>query len=267
MAEEEKTPSTEDKVKDEKKTPVDGDLADKADKSQAHLNIPDKFKNKSTEEILKAYGDLERKLGEQSGTIKEAKQLKANQELLAKVILSDPKLAKQVEDKLQQHDRGELGKAVDKDVDEEVKDKDPVTSDLRRSAENRAISEFSEKFGLDQLKKDDKNKVLKNVGQELADMVDPTGKKDMSQVLAGVSLEKLPKLLEKSYYLSHMDQVMSGKTEDLTKMASIGRFSSSSSKSSGDSITLTEDEKKVAKNLGVSAEKYLEQKKKLISKK
>lgn len=263
MAEEKTTPSTEDKVPEA--APSDGGAEDKGAKPQAHLNIPDKFKDKSTEEILKAYGELERKLGKQSKTVEEAKQLKANQEILAKVILSDPKLAKAVEEKVNQYDRGELGKAVDKNVDEEAKD--TVTSDLRRSAENRTISEFSSKFGLDQLSKDDKNDVLKKVGQELADMIDPTGKKSMAQVLAGVSLERLPKLLEKSYYLSHMDKVMSGKTDDFEKgMASIGRFSSSSGKSSGDETTLTEHEKEAAKKLGVKEEKYLAQKKKIQGK-
>lgn len=266
MADEKTTPLDKDKVED-KETPSDGGAEDKEKESQAHLkDIPEKFKDKSSTDIIKMYGELERKLGEQSTSIKEAKELKANQEVLAKVILSDPKLAKAVEDRVQEYDRGELGKSLDKNVDEEA-DKDSVTSDLRRSAENRAISEFSSSFGLDQLPKDDKNKVLKKVGQELADMIDPTGKKNMAQVLSSVSLERLPKLLEKSYYLSHMDQVMSGKTDDFEKgMASIGRFSSSSAKSDGDETTLTEHEKEAANKLGVSEEKYLKRKKEIKSK-
>jgi len=255
---EDKSPSLEDK--DKKVAPSDGDGEDKAgSKSQAHSNdIPEKLAGKSTEDLVKMYGELERKFGEQSHTVAEAKQLKRNQELLAQAIYSDPDLTAKVEKQLKKL----TGDDSDSSTDKKESVEDSRLTDLRRSHENRIISDFSKDFGFDDLKPEEKQSALKKVGKELADLIDPSGKKSMADVLSSVSLERLPKLLEKAYFLSNMDKITSSDPKDMADFASIGRFSSSSSKGDSSNSKLSDSELAVAKKLGVSPEKYLESKKK-----
>lgn len=260
MSEEEKVPQNSGETNKNAKDPEGGNSGESEKKNtEALSNIPEHLSGKSVDDLVKMYGELERKLGEQSGLVGEAKKLKENQRLLADAIYSDSELAKKVEAALQKKlgismDTGKKDKG-DGDAASEV-------ADLRRAHENRVINDFSEKFGLNKLKTDEKESILKKIGGELADMVDPTGNKPMAEVLKGVSLEKLPKLLEKAYYLATMDDVMSGK-DDVTRFASIGRVSSSSSGSSDSDDGLTQSELDVAKKLGIDPEKYKKRKKEI----
>lgn len=225
--------------------------------------IPDNLKDLSQGDLIKMYGELERKLGEQSQTVAEAKKIRENQQLLAEAIYGDQELHERLEKRLK--------KVMGYETEEDSKEKkesgdgeDPKLADLRRSHENRIISEFSSKYGLDQMNSDERQKVMKKVGAQLADLVDPTGKKNMNQVLEAISLEKLPNLLEKSFYLANMESITSGgeALNGAQNLASIGRVSSSSVKG-GPSESLSERESLIAKKLGLNPDDYLQEKKKM----
>lgn len=260
MADENQDPSKS--GQSEETTQNDPDSGQESGQSESKAtepsNIPENLAGKSVEDIVKMYGELERKLGEQSATVAEAKKLKKNQQLLADAIMSDPKLAQQVEGAL----RKKMGiESDDSGGDEDDKKTDKSSEDLRRYSENKIISEFSDEFGLTELKSEEREKALKEVGQQLADLVDPTGKKSMSEVLSSVSLEKLPDLLRKSYFLTNMENIMSGDKSSLSNLSALGRISSAGGSSDQESGGLTPEEKEVAKKLGVSEEKYLKRKK------
>ncbi len=260
MADKDDAPSQEDKATTQ--TPPDGDAGDKVAESQAPSKVPEKFVDKSINEVIEMYGGLERKMGQQSVTVAEAKQLKENQQKLAEAIYAKPELAKQVEDALREKSGLEPIKTDSsnkKTQDRSNGEASESIADLRRAHENRVISDFSQKFGLNDLDSDKRSEVMKKVGNELADMLDPTGKKSMTEVLTSVSLDKLPGLLEKSHFLANMENIMSGKADSVS--ASIGRFSSSSSvKTEGQNEVLSNREKEMARNLNVKEEDYLKSK-------
>jgi hypothetical protein len=232
--------------------------------TEALSNQPEKFQGKTTEELIKMYGELERKLGEQSSLVSEARKLKENQEILAKAIYSDPKIAKSVEQAvtaLYGSDTETSGKKGDEEAARTV---DPQVADLRRASENRVIAEFSTHYGFEKMKPDERQDMMKKVGSKLADMVDPSGKLSMAEVISNISLERLPVMLEDAYWLANKDNIID-KGSLPQDVASIGRFSSSTSKSEGQEVQLTDKERDIAAKLGVKLDNYLKQKQQLKS--
>lgn len=229
--------------------------------TKAPSDIPEKFQGKEAADIVKMYGDLERKLGEQSTTIAEAKQIKQNMEVIAKAVATDPDLANRLEKAAQKvmygkdDDKNDDGKNKD---DGEVRSKpDPRVDEMRRVTESKIIDEFANGHGID-TKSDKGKEMMKEIGKTLADLVDPSGTKTVQQVLDSIGLEHLPKALENAFWVANKDAVVEGKSE--VDFASIGRMSSSNSKSEPRE-GLTESEKAVAKKLGVSEKDYLAYKK------
>ena len=75
-----------------------------------------------------------------------------------------------------------------------------------------------------------------------------------------IDISVLPKYLEKAYWLVHKDMLVDkGALPD--DLASIGGLDASISTRKSDDSTLTEEERKIAKKLGVSEEAYLQNKK------
>ena len=58
---------------------------------EALSKVPDTLKDKSAEELVQMYQNLEKKLGEQSSEVKEAREAKKNVEILLGAIYADPK--------------------------------------------------------------------------------------------------------------------------------------------------------------------------------
>lgn len=231
-------------------------------KAPSQPNVPENLEGKSQSDLIKMYGELERKIGEQSQTVAEAKKLRENQKVLAEAIYGDPELRDKLEKRLRKVTGMEADESKEKEDTQKSEQLDQV-HDLRRSQENRVIQEFSSKYGLDQMKADERKEVMKQVGKEMADLVDPTGKKDMNQVMSAISLERLPSLLEKSLYLANLESAKSGEKELVnTDLAAIGPMSSSSVKRNKED-NLSDTESLVAKKLGVSRDDYLKAKKEI----
>ncbi len=103
---------------------------------------------------------------------------------------------------------------------------------------------------------------------ELKDMLDPMGNKTMQQVLADVSLTKLPRFLEKAYDLATKEEQKlaareAGKSEALGESAGIIGSLPSGSVNPSD-VKLTNVEKEIARKQQITEEQYLENKKAIL---
>jgi hypothetical protein len=231
---------------------------DEKKEDKAPLKLPDKFKDKSVEEIVKSYGELERKLGEQGASLKELKQLKQDRDILAKAITSDQELYKKVEAAVLK-ESGQTDTKTGQDGDGEAGKTDPQVAELRRTAENRAINDFTAKHGLNDLEPEKRKETMKKVGQALSEMVDPGGTKNTAEIMSSIRLDKLPAFLENAYVIAHKDAYMDKGSSQTQDTASIGRMSSSG-KSGKPVDGLTDRERAVSEKLGIKPEEYAKQK-------
>ena len=158
MADDEKTPPAQDAEKGEEKTSPasEGAGQDEVNTPEAPYQLPEKFKGKTPDQIAKAYVDLEKKLGEQSTTVKEAKKIQEQTDTLLRAIWANPDLYRQVETGIKEYTEGkqlpdtrlkkpsDLKKGGEEAPEQEVPDD---LSDLKRAEENRVLDEFFTKFG------------------------------------------------------------------------------------------------------------------------
>lgn len=246
------------KDKKEELTPGEGQPGKVEGKDQALLDLPEKLQGKSVKDIAEMYLGLEKKFGEHSKEVEDARKYLKEREVLDQAVSRNPELYKMLEKEINTlrgreqtpEGGGEAGKKTD-----------PQISELRRVEENRAIADFQQKFGIDKLPQEERQDLMKKVSTQFADLLDPGGNKPVSQVLAEAKLDQLPKLFENSYWLVKKDSLMDrGKLPD-RDLASIGSLSASSGKSEP-SEGLTERERTTALKLGVDPDKYLKQKQK-----
>lgn len=228
--------------------------------AEAHSKIPENLQNKSVEDVVKMYGELERKLGEQSTSVAEAKKIKENQQILARAVQdlseSDPDTIKKLESAIAKVTGSAPTETKKQETDGEPK-ADPQVSELRQVTVNKSFDEFASRHGISKMGDDEKKKVMEKVGQELMDLYDPGGNKQWQQVLSEIPLAQLPTLLDKAYYLSAMG---TAQNRSQTDFASVGSMPSSNQESNVSDVSLTPDEKKLAQMLGVSEEKWLKRK-------
>lgn len=249
----EKTPDVKSE-KVEEKAPVE-EQTGKAREAQAPSNLPEKFQGKSPDEIVQMYTELEKKFGEHSKEVKDARQYLQERAVINEVLAEDKELYSMFESRLKKK------YAPSTESDGEVKS-DPVVTDLRRSEENRIIGDFQKNLGIADLSAEKRTEVMKKVSNELAEMVDPGGKKSLGQILSEQSLSRLPKLLENAYFLAHKDSLFDKGKQD-PDLASIGSIATGSSGKSDPINSLTDREREIAGKLGVKPEKYLERKKEI----
>lgn len=253
MSDDNKAPDNQsDKAQD--KAPVVEPTVKANDNAQALSNLPEKFKGKSTEDIATMYLELEKKFGEHSKEVENARQFLQEKAFLDQLLSEDEQLYKTLEQAISK----KVGKQT---TDDKSPKSDPVLTDLRRSEENRAIGEFQKQFGIDKLDSDKKKEMMQNISKELAEMLDPGGNKTIGQIISEISLSKLPKYLENAYWIANKEKLIDrGSISD--DISSIGSISSSSVFNSNKD-SLSEEEKKIAEKLGVKPEKYLERKKQI----
>lgn len=221
-------------------------------------DLPEKFKGKSASDIAKSYIELEKKLGKRSEDDTKVRSQLQQWEKLGQVLESDPELYKQVE--------AAITRLSGKKSETTIVEKDPEVKDIRITQENTIIGDFEKDFGISSLKSDKRKELHEKIAGELADMLDPGGKKSTREVIDTIPLPRLRNYLEKAYKLATSgDREERARLEALVQQrqnreASFGTFPSSSVGSQGQ---LSEDERKVAKKMGISEEAYLKQKKAL----
>lgn len=223
-------------------------------------DIPDKFRGKPVEEVMKAYKEAEQELGKLKNEIgnrpskEEYDKLKTAVEqwdALGEVIKGNPALLKAVEE--------EVKVKSSPDSDPEKKD------DVRESLTIRTIGEFESRFGIDALPQEQRTALHVKIGNELKELLDPDGKKTTQKIIQDIPLDKLPRYLEKAYKLATGDDAKEkARLEGIIQSrqngeATFGTITSSSTKSEE---SLTPEQREVARKLGVSEENYLKQLKK-----
>lgn len=224
--------------------------------------LPEKFKGKTAAEIAKSYVELEGKLGEHSKEIETARKENKELKALGWLIGQNPDLKKAVEAEI---DRLE-GKQTPKSGEEPKK-----PDDTRAAVTGQLIGKFEEDHGLTLIPKEKKVELDRAIGRELVDMLDLTGTKTPSQVIAELPVDRLPIYLKKAYVLA-----TAGDTEERTRSkefiearrnqaAVIGSMPSSGVNSGGDE--LTPGEKESARRMNISEEDWKKQKKEMAQEK
>lgn len=224
-------------------------------------NLPEKFKGKSAEEIASSYLELEKKFSETSKeaglTKKQLQDLKA----LEQFIDNDPEsltfLKSRIQGKKQTPAQND-NPAADQRYDRLSQD----LSDTKLATQASIFEKFEGKYGLNDSDADPEMK--SKIGNTIKQMVNPKSSKNPADIIATIPLDTLPMYLENAYKLvTSEDQKEQTRRKTLAqaRQNADATFSSLSSSSiAKDSKTLTNDEKKVARGLGLTEEKYLKQK-------
>lgn len=223
--------------------------------------VPEKLQNKSTEDLVRMYGELERKLGEQSGEVKQARDTQEKMNVVLQAISRNPELYNQVEKEVQAVVRGEepLTSDVKRGEPEAGKEKEPQRDDQRRYLENQAIADFQQKFGINKLSSEERQKLMQDVSTAWANMIDPKGRKTKQELLSSVELDVLPQQLENAYWLANKQSLVDKGSLPNQDFASIGSVPSGSGKAE-EGVNLTPQEQKIAEKLGIDPDKYAKQK-------
>jgi len=214
--------------------------------------LPKNLEGKTAEEILKMYSEAERKIGEQSGEVREARETVARWQPIIDTIWENPEIFQSLETALQKKSN-----PSDNTPKETPVQATPDQSETRTATEGLIISKFEDRYGIDKMPDSERVELKQKIGQEIFDL---TG-----QTISQLPLSKLETVLEKAFILANKDKIReAGKLEGIAESQGnyagmIGAIPSSSGQT--ESITLSQKEREVAQKLGISAEKYLERKK------
>lgn len=274
------TPPADNQVdKGEQTPPADGGQAGQGNQNpQAPYNLPEKFKGKSTDEIVKAYVEAERKLGDMSTTVAEAKKLKEQTEVLLSAVWSDPDLYRQVENGIRKYmNGGKLPEVPRGDKPDEKGDEgadktevDPTVMDLKTSEENRVLNDFFSKYGYKNLDEKSRKDAYARLTMAIAEMVDPGGNKPIAQILKEIPTSRLSRYLENAHFLANKDQLLDNAKKSAlldqrsNDSATIGSFATSSAQPT-QGVELTARERQIAQKMGISEEQYAKRKAQISS--
>lgn len=234
-------------------SPTDGQTQDKG--APEKTVVPEQLKGKSQDDLIKMYGELERKLGEQGSELGQSRKFQEEMSVVLQAIYADPKLKTSVEEQMERvMGRGKT----------EPDKKTTPADETREAVEGQILREFEVRNGLDLLEATQRQQLYQKIGDELRDMLDPGGKKSYAEVLSSVNLTKLPQMMEKAYYLADREgtikkAVQAGVLKAKESQAGmIGGISASSG--GGNQKMLTPEEKQAAEKLGISEDDYLKSK-------
>lgn len=217
-------------------------------------DLPEKLQGKDAAEIAKMYAEAERKLGEAGNELGQHRKFQQEMAVVLQAINADSDLKASVEKQLRKMAGDEPDKP-EKNIGERKSD------DTRKVVEAQVIQQFEQRVGLNALTFEEKEKVYKKIGDELLDILDPSGNKSYNEVLDSVDLSRLPRLLDKAYILATQDSDTQKQIDEAVARARensegmIGNIPSSGGNSTGQSLTA--DQQKVARRLGISDEDYL----------
>lgn len=247
-----------------------GQSSDQKPNAEVTSALPEKFKGKSVQDIVKAYSELETKLGGTAEEIKEAKKIKDEMSVVMNALWRQPELYRQVERAIQDFQQGgQLPNTRDRMGNDEsnagtrkgsTEKKDSSDDEVRTVTQNQIISGFEERTGLKKLPTEQRQKLSQKIASELAEMADPGGTLTIPQVIKKIPLPQLEKYLEKAYKLAVADRFLDQGTS-LQDIGSIGGMSSGGGKADNQH-GLSEKELEVARKLGISPDKYAKQKQK-----
>lgn len=202
-----------------------------------------KFKNSG--EVAKAYKELEKKYGEQSDEVKQAREFMQVVYPLLDEIKNDPTLFKLLDERLR-------SKTTPQSQQQDQKPKERDQSDAIRSvASDLLLAKFEGQHGIDKMEPDERRSLRKKIGDAIYEL--------SGTDLNGVDLRKLNQTLENAYILVKAKSKSTASDEsDAEDRASISSVPSQGGKSE---TVLTPEEAKIASKLGLTREQYLKGKK------
>jgi hypothetical protein len=165
--------------------------------------------------------------------------------------------------------------AVD-DNDDDAGKGDPGTTQPNDASRAQAgvtylmVDSFAKDHGFEHLEQEDREIVNGALLSELADILDPQGNKsNIKEILKDVSPERLPKYLDKALYLAQKNPKVTEAFDKVKKKMSgnqgmLGSYAGGSVPT-GDDVVLSDKEKEVARKMNIPEEKYLANKKKMLS--
>ncbi len=219
-------------------------------------SVPKNLEGKSQNDLIKMYGELERKIGEQGTELGQKRQFEKEMGVVLQAIYANPDVKSGVEKEMQKI----LGV-------EPKKNGETKGDESREVLEGQIIGGFLERKGLYALPQEEQAQAVNGIARELREMLDPSGKKTNEQIGKEIDLRNLPVYLEKAYTLANRDGEIQKAVKTGLAKAGVGRAGIiggiQSSGNVNESETLSEDERHVAKRLGISEEDYLKNKKKL----
>jgi len=233
-------------------------------------SLSDALRGKSVEEISQMYQNLQKKLGEQSSEVKDAREAKKNMEILLSAIYADPKRYETASGWIRDHlgastqgetKTGEGGEEAGTKAKPEVK---PKADDTRRALQDQMLTNFYKSKGIDRLTGEERKKEQLKVGTAFAELVDPGGTKPVAQLFNEVPLDRLPKYLESAYVFANREKIESESRQkgllaaEERSQASIGTLSSTGGDEKG--ISLSPKERAAAEKMKVSPEDYAKKK-------
>lgn len=229
-------------------TPVEGHT----EPQEKTTDLPRRFEGKTAEEVAQQYIELHKTYGKQGEELGELRKNQEKWEALGRIIQSNPALYNQI--------KGEIQKISGQaEPNGEAKPRD----DIRIATENSLINNFESKYGLDTIESDKRKQLYSKIGDELRDIVDPTGQMAYEEAVSQIPLDRLPKYLEKAYRLATQDdRDEQSRSEGYLKarqnnQATIGSISSSGVSSAR--IELTPEQKITAKKMRLSEDDYRKQ--------
>lgn len=269
MSDKDKASAEEAGKVEEKKVPEVSDQGKSEDKAEAlSQELPENLKGKSPEEITGMYRNLEKKLGEQSGEVAEARKTQEKMNTVLQAIWRNPDLYRGVEREIQAMASGQavLTDRQPKGREEEAgkTKEDSKDADIRRHLENQAIADFQTKFGIDKLSVGERQELMNKVSTAWANMLDPRGRKTKQELLSSVELDILPSQLENAYWLTQKDALLDKGKLPGQDYASWGSVPSSSGRKD-EGVELTAQERQIAEKLGIEPDKYLKRKQQISS--
>ena len=237
-----------------KEAPPETPKEDKPSEESTPEKVEEKIllgKFKSQDELADAYKEMEKKYGEQSEEVRQARDFAQVVQPLLDEIRSDPELFKQLDEKLRERGQTSDTSKADAKGDEKVTDQDEV----RTVASDLILARFEEKYGIDKLPAEEGKTIRSKIGDVIFEL---TGK-----TMKGVDLRRLGPVLENAYVLARKDSLIDkSKLEALVSARDDagGIPSVPSSPGKGETV-LTSEEASVAEKMGLTREQYLEGKK------
>lgn len=234
------------------------------DPSGTANNLPEKFKGKSAEEIANSYVELEKKFSQTSSEHQMTQKQLADLKALEQFIDNDPESLNFLKDRIQGKDKKQTPSQQTPATDPKYDQLQSDIVDTKLATQAQIFEKFEGRYGLNEESEDVKD-VKHKIGETIKQMVAPKSSKTPTEVMASLPLDVLPMYLENAYKLVTVDnQKEQARRKGLAqaRQNADGTFSSMPSSSlQKNSATLTPEEKKVAKGLGLTEEKYLTQKK------
>lgn len=222
---------------------------------------------KSEEEFVSSYKEAQKKISENSIKIKEAEKYINDVVPVLQAIHADPELYKAVEARLMgksttptdskndpkdSGDKGNGDQGTDRPSQTDLK-----VNEVETALRTKAISEFENSVGISNLKEDEAKQVREKLGQTL---------NDWGWSIKSIPLNVFDSRMSQAYQLAFPEKF--AETEKLRAAArTFNNMNASTgpmpSGSSANSISLTENERKVASKLGMTEEEYSKSKKQI----